>query len=195
MKHRFAASDEPFVQSERGSPRRRLRERALDRGGADVEAVEVDDSPQRADPVRDRLLVREPARFQRSPTRRVAPGDEEVEIPREPDLDDLVVLRRLVESSKPFVGGEETQGLSYTVFVSMFPALTAFAAQRDARFSLLTQKGFEVVLAAAVPLTVAMVLAARPLLDATAGSRYGAAAGVLQILAFYPLLAFANGLL
>jgi O-antigen/teichoic acid export membrane protein len=40
-----------------------------------------------------------------------------------------------------------------------------------------------------------MVFAARPLLEATAGDRYGAAAGVLQILAFYPLLAFVDGLL
>jgi O-antigen/teichoic acid export membrane protein len=90
---------------------------------------------------------------------------------------------------------ELTQALGYTVFVSMLPALSAFAAQRDARFSSLAQKGFDVVVAAAVPVTAAMVFAARPLLDATAGGRYGAAAGALQILAFYPLLAFANGLL
>jgi O-antigen/teichoic acid export membrane protein len=90
---------------------------------------------------------------------------------------------------------ELTQGISYAVFVSMFPALTAFAARHDSRFSSLAQKGFEVVVAAAIPLTVVMVFAARPLLDATAGPRYVDAAGVLQILAFYPLLAFANGLL
>ena len=90
---------------------------------------------------------------------------------------------------------ELTQGLVYTVFISMFPALSSFAARRDARFSSLAQKGFDVVVAAAVPLTLAMAFAARPLLDATAGARYGAAAGALQILAFYPLLAFANGLL
>jgi O-antigen/teichoic acid export membrane protein len=90
---------------------------------------------------------------------------------------------------------ELTQGLAYTVFVSMFPALSAFAARGDSRFASLAQKGFDVVLAAALPLTIAMVFAARPLLEATAGDRYGAAAGVLQILAFYPLLAFVDGLL
>lgn len=90
---------------------------------------------------------------------------------------------------------ELTQGLAYTVFVSMFPSLTAFAVRGDSRFSSLAQKGFDVVVAAAVPLTAAMAFAARPLLDATAGHRYGAAAGALQILAFYPLLAFVNGLL
>jgi O-antigen/teichoic acid export membrane protein len=90
---------------------------------------------------------------------------------------------------------ELTQGLAYTVFVSMFPALSAFAARGDSRFASLAQKGFDVVLAAALPLTIGMVFAARPLLDATAGDRYGAAAGVLQILAFYPLLAFVDGLL
>jgi O-antigen/teichoic acid export membrane protein len=90
---------------------------------------------------------------------------------------------------------ELTQGLAYTVFVSMFPALSAFAARGDSRFASLAQKGFDVVLAAALPLTIGMVFAARPLLEATAGDRYGAAAGVLQILAFYPLLAFVDGLL
>jgi O-antigen/teichoic acid export membrane protein len=90
---------------------------------------------------------------------------------------------------------ELTQGLAYTVFVSMFPALSAFAARGDSRFASLAQKGFDVLLAAALPLTIGMVFAARPLLEATAGDRYGAAAGVLQILAFYPLLAFVDGLL
>jgi O-antigen/teichoic acid export membrane protein len=90
---------------------------------------------------------------------------------------------------------ELTQGLAYTVFVSMFPALSAFAAREDSRFASLAQKSFDVVLAAALPLTIGMVFAARPLLEATAGDRYGAAAGVLQILAFYPLLAFVDGLL
>jgi O-antigen/teichoic acid export membrane protein len=89
---------------------------------------------------------------------------------------------------------ELTQGLAYTVFVSMFPALSAFAARGDSRFASLAQKGFDVLLAAALPLTIGMVFAARPLLEATAGDRYGAAAGVLQILAFYPLLAFVDGL-
>ena len=90
---------------------------------------------------------------------------------------------------------ELTQGLVFTVFISMFPTLTSFAARRDARFASLAQKGFDVVVAAALPLTLAMVFAARPLLTATAGDKYGAAAGALQILAFYPLLAFTNGLL
>jgi O-antigen/teichoic acid export membrane protein len=90
---------------------------------------------------------------------------------------------------------ELTQALAYTVFVSMFPALSAFAARDDSRFAFLAQKGFDVVLAAGLPLTIGMVFAARPLLEATAGDRYGAAAGVLQILAFYPLLAFVDGLL
>ena len=90
---------------------------------------------------------------------------------------------------------ELTQGLGYAVFVSMFPALSSFAARRDARFASLAQKGFDVVLAAAVPLTVATAYAARELLDATAGHRYGPAAGALRILAFYPLLAFVDGLL
>jgi O-antigen/teichoic acid export membrane protein len=90
---------------------------------------------------------------------------------------------------------ELTQGLVFTVFISLFPTLTSFAARRDARFSSLAQKGFDVVVAAALPLTLAMAFAARPLLEATAGNRYGAAASALQILALYPLVAFANGLL
>ena len=90
---------------------------------------------------------------------------------------------------------ELAQGLGYTVFVSIFPALSSFAARRDARFESLAQKGFEVVVAAAVPLTAATVFAAEPLLQATAGDSYSAAAGALRVLAFYPLLAFVNGLL
>src|ERR671934_2005 len=57
---------------------------------------------------------------------------------------------------------ELTQGLVFTVFISMFPTLTSFAARRDARFTSLAQKGFDVVVPAALPLTLAMVLAARP---------------------------------
>jgi O-antigen/teichoic acid export membrane protein len=90
---------------------------------------------------------------------------------------------------------ELTQGLALTVFVSMFPSLSAFAARSDSRFASLAQKGFDALVAAAVPITLGVALAARPLLDATAGDRYGAAAGALQILAFYPLLAFVDGLL
>lgn len=90
---------------------------------------------------------------------------------------------------------ELTQGLVYAVFVTVLPTLSAFAARGDSRFPSLAQKGFDVVVAAAVPLTAAIALTARPLLEATAGDRYGAAAGVLQILAFYPLLAFVDGLL
>jgi len=90
---------------------------------------------------------------------------------------------------------ELTQGLAYAVFVSLLPTLSAFAARDNARFASLAQKGFDVLIAAAVPLTAAIAFAARPLLEATAGDRYGAAAGVLQILAFYPLLAFVDGLL
>jgi O-antigen/teichoic acid export membrane protein len=90
---------------------------------------------------------------------------------------------------------ELTQGIALAVFISMFPTLTSFAARRDPRFTSLAQKGFDVVVAAALPLTLAMVFAARPLLEATAGDRYGPAAGALRILAFYPLLAFTNGLL
>ena len=90
---------------------------------------------------------------------------------------------------------ELAQGLALTVFISMFPTLTAFAARGDTRLASFAQKGFDVMLAASLPLTLLLVFAAHPVLDATAGDRYGAAAGALQILAFYPLLAFANGLL
>lgn len=89
---------------------------------------------------------------------------------------------------------ELTQGLAFTVFISMFPSLSAFAARGDTRFTSLAQKSFEAVMAAAVPLSVTMFFAAGPLLDATAGHRYGGAAGALRILAFYPLLGFASGL-
>lgn len=90
---------------------------------------------------------------------------------------------------------ELAQALALTVFVSMFPTLTSFAVRGDARLASLAQKVFDVMLAASLPLTLVLLLAARPLLEATAGDRYGAAAGALQILAFYPLLAFSNGLL
>jgi O-antigen/teichoic acid export membrane protein len=114
---------------------------------------------------------------------------------------DTVLIALLRPSSEVGLYGaaykfvELTQGLVFTVFISMFPALSAFAARRDTRFASLAQKSFDVVVAAAVPLTVAMALAAGPLLETTAGSSYGAAAGALQILACYPLLAFTNGLI
>src|SRR5205085_12222127 len=79
---------------------------------------------------------------------------------------------------------ELAQAVAYAAAISMFPALTAFAAQRDPRLKSLAQKGLEILMAMAVPIAVAMAFAPRTLLELTAGSGFRGAAGALQILAF-----------
>jgi O-antigen/teichoic acid export membrane protein len=78
------------------------------------------------------------------------------------------------------------------VVVSLVPSLTSLAARGDSRFNSLAQRGFDVLIFIAIPITVSMVLAAKTFLHVTAGTKFESASDALKILALYPLLSFAN---
>jgi len=90
---------------------------------------------------------------------------------------------------------EFTDVVSYAAVISIFPTLSAFSARGDARFKLLAQKSLDVLVAAALPLAVVMIAAPTTLLELTSGADYRGAAIAVQILGFYPLLAFGNSVL
>jgi O-antigen/teichoic acid export membrane protein len=79
--------------------------------------------------------------------------------------------------------------------LTIVPALTSLAARSDPRFMPMARRGFEMLAAITAPVTLVMLLAPRELLRLTAGSKYEAAAGALQILALYPIVAGTNSLL
>ena len=82
--------------------------------------------------------------------------------------------------------------LSGGIVVSLVPSLTSLAARGDSRFNSLAQRGFDVLIFIAIPISVSMVLAAKTLLHLTAGAKFESASDALKILALYPLLSFAN---
>lgn len=79
--------------------------------------------------------------------------------------------------------------------LTVVPALTSLAARSDARFIPMARRGFEMLAAITAPVTLVMLLAPQELLRLTAGPKYEAAAGALQILALYPIVAGTNSLL
>ncbi len=79
--------------------------------------------------------------------------------------------------------------------LTLVPALTSLAARSDPRFIPMARRGFEMLAAITAPVALVMLLAPEELLRFTAGSKYEAAAGALQILALYPIVAGTNSLL
>jgi O-antigen/teichoic acid export membrane protein len=90
---------------------------------------------------------------------------------------------------------ELAEVISAAVAVSIFPTLSRFAAEKDERLHSAVQRTFDVLLAAAIPITLVLVAIPETLLEVVAGHDFADAATALRILAFYPLLAFTNGLL
>ena len=80
------------------------------------------------------------------------------------------------------------------VGVSVFPTLTRMLDSDDSTLPGFVERTFDVLLALAVPLSVVLFFYAEELLKLTAGPEYVGAASALRILAFYPVLAFPNGL-
>jgi O-antigen/teichoic acid export membrane protein len=89
---------------------------------------------------------------------------------------------------------ELTEVVLGAVIVSLVPALTSMAAQRDPRFVAVSRRALEMLAAITAPIALVLLLAPRELLGMTAGSKYESAANALQILAVYPILAGATGL-
>lgn len=78
--------------------------------------------------------------------------------------------------------------------LSVTPPLTRFIATGDERASSLIQKGFDLILAAAAPLSVALLVFSTDIVVAAAGPGFRDGAVALQILAFYVLFSFTNAL-
>ncbi len=79
--------------------------------------------------------------------------------------------------------------------MSVLPTLSRFVAVGDPRAFRLVQRSFDVMVAAAAPLAVAMVVFASPIVVATAGPEFEAASGALRLLGPYVVFSFVNGLL
>ena len=78
---------------------------------------------------------------------------------------------------------------------SVFPALTQYVAERDERVRPLVQRGFDLLLATAAPLTVLMIAFPTQIISLTAGDEFVDAAPALQILAPYLLFSFVGQIL
>jgi O-antigen/teichoic acid export membrane protein len=89
----------------------------------------------------------------------------------------------------------ELAGLVLVAFqTAVFPPLTRFVATGDERARRLTQRAFDVMVAAAAPLAVGMLVFAGPIVVATAGDDFREGADALRLLAPYVVFAFVNGL-
>lgn len=80
------------------------------------------------------------------------------------------------------------------VGVSMIPPLARFIAVQDPRARPLVQRAFDVLIAAAAPLAVGMLVFAPEIVTLAAGSEFREGAEALRILAPYVLFSFAGGI-
>jgi O-antigen/teichoic acid export membrane protein len=81
------------------------------------------------------------------------------------------------------------------VGVSLLPPLARFVATHDARARPLVQRAFDVLVAAAAPLSVGMLAFAPEIVTLTAGDEFAGAADALRLLSPYVLFSFAAGVL
>lgn len=89
---------------------------------------------------------------------------------------------------------EIAEALIASVGTSLFPTLTQLAADADPRLPRVIQRAFDLVVALTAPLAVAMLVAPADLVAMTAGSSFGGAAVVVQLLAPYLLLVVLSGI-
>lgn len=90
---------------------------------------------------------------------------------------------------------ELAESLASFLPASVFPALTRYVAESDARMRPLVQRAFDLLLAMAAPLTVLMLAFPTEIISLTAGDDFAAAAPAVQILAPYVLFSFVGQLL
>jgi O-antigen/teichoic acid export membrane protein len=89
---------------------------------------------------------------------------------------------------------ELSEFVSAAVGASVLPPLARFVAVGDPRAQRLVQRAFDVVVAAAAPLAVGMLVFAPEIIRLTAGSEFGEASDALRLLAPYVLFSFVGGL-
>ncbi len=80
------------------------------------------------------------------------------------------------------------------IVTSAFPPLARFVATGDPRARPLVQRAFDVLIAAAAPITVTLAVFATPIILATAGPEFREGADALRILSPYVLFSFVGGL-
>ena len=90
---------------------------------------------------------------------------------------------------------EISELLVVAIPISVFPPLARFVATGDPRATVLVQRAFDVMLAAAAPLAVGMVVFAEPVVVAAAGEEFREGADALRLLGPFVLFSFVNGLL
>lgn len=81
-----------------------------------------------------------------------------------------------------------------TLLVSLFPIISAQVAARDPALRETFQRGFDVLVAAGIPLALGGLVLSEPVVDAVAGEAFGPAGDALRILLFAAALMFVNGL-
>ena len=82
-----------------------------------------------------------------------------------------------------------------SIALSVFPSLTHYFATGNPGFRPLVQRTFDVLAAAAIPLTLVFLIFPKELIVLTSGSEFEAGADALRVLALYPLLFFVNSLM
>ena len=85
--------------------------------------------------------------------------------------------------------------ITSAVGVSIFPPLARFVATGDPRARRLVQRGFDILLAAAAPLTILMLTYPDEIVVLAAGPDFQEGGKALQILAPYVLFSFANAVM
>jgi O-antigen/teichoic acid export membrane protein/glycosyltransferase involved in cell wall biosynthesis len=81
------------------------------------------------------------------------------------------------------------------IALSVFPALTHYAATNDPAFRPLVQRTFDILLAVATLVSLVFLIFPTQLIALTAGSEFEAGADALRLLAPYPMLFFVNALI
>jgi O-antigen/teichoic acid export membrane protein len=113
---------------------------------------------------------------------------------------DAVLLALLTNAYEVGLYGAAYKFLEISYFVvtaivtSAFPPLARFVATGDPRARPLVQKAFDVLIAAAAPITVGLAIFATPIIVTTAGEEFREAADALRILSPYVLFSFVGGL-
>ena len=113
---------------------------------------------------------------------------------------DAVLLALLTNAYEVGLYGAAYKFLEISYFVvtaivtSVFPPLARFVATGDPRARPLVQRAFDVLIAAAAPITVTLAVFATPIILATAGPEFREGADALRILSPYVLFSFVGGL-
>jgi O-antigen/teichoic acid export membrane protein len=113
---------------------------------------------------------------------------------------DALLLALIRPASEVGLYGAAYKFIELSVFVttavglSVFPTLARFVSSEDPRLRPLVQKTFDVLLTAATPIVVLMMIFSSEIIVLTSGPEFERAEVALQLLAPYPLMLFVSAL-